>query len=341
MSDTLISVIIPVYNVQDYITECIESIAQQTFTSGVECIIVDDCGSDNSMALVREFLEDYRRDIRFRIITHEKNRGLSAARNTGIMNSDGKYVLFIDSDDSISADCLLSFTKTLSKYPQAEMVVAGAKVNRKNLQKYYTMEKDFPDYADNPQWIARVIYTKGGKNGIPVTAWNRLLQKDFIMRHRLFFLEGVLCEDILWNFLLAEKLTKVAFCKHDTYFYRKRPQSIMTSFKNHDENARSCLPVWHEMLNHFSLEWEKEQTKSLWRSINSVSPTGHDPYVRKEVLGILRQLIEKRIWPTSIFIYIYIMPPVFYIRFIRKLVAKTSIISIAHISPTLTAATPS
>lgn len=73
MSDTLISVIIPVYNVQDYITECIESIAQQTFTSGVECIIVDDCGSDNSMALVREFLEDYRGDIRFRIITDRKS----------------------------------------------------------------------------------------------------------------------------------------------------------------------------------------------------------------------------------------------------------------------------
>lgn len=325
MSNTFISVIIPVYNVQDYITECIESIAQQTFTSGVECIIVDDCGSDNSMALVRKFLEDYKGSIRFRIITHEKNRGLSAARNTGIINSEGKYVLFIDSDDYISPDCLLSFTKTISKYPQAEMVVAGAKVNKTNLQKYYTMEKDFPDYSDNPQWISRIIYTGEGKNGIPVTAWNRLLQKDFIIRHRLFFLEGVLHEDILWNFLLAEKLTKVAFCKHDTYFHRRRPQSIMTSFKSHDENARSHLPVWHEMLNHFSLEQEKEQTKSLWRSINAANPTGHDPYVRKEVLGILRQLIGKRIWPTSIFIFIYTLPLIFRIRFIRKLVAKASI----------------
>jgi len=334
MPETLVSIILPVYNVQEYITECLSSIAAQSFTAGVECIIVDDCGADRSMPLVQEFLNGYHGEIRFRIVRHERNRGLSAARNTGIMNAKGKYVLFIDSDDTISSDCLLRLTEVASKYPKAEMVVAGAKVDWKHLQKYYTMEKAFPDYADNPQWIARVILKKGGKEGIPVTAWNRLLRKDFLLRHQLFFQEGVLREDVLWNFLLSKKLGCVAFCKHNTYFYRKRPQSIMTSFRNGDENARSCLPVWHEILNHFTEEQEKEQAKYLWSSINSANPTGRDRFVRGQVMGILWQLVKKHIWPTSLFILIYMMPPIFQIRFIRKLIAKASShISMAHISP--------
>lgn len=335
MPEILISVIVPVYNVQDYIDECLMSIARQTYTKGVECIIVDDCGTDNSMLLTQRFLDTYRGNIRFRIVRHGQNRGLSAARNTGIRNAEGKYIMFVDSDDLVCDDCLLRLFETASRHPEAEMIAAGAKTNKKDRDKRYTMEKAFPDYADNPEWIARILLMRGGKHGIPVTAWNRLVKRDFILSHQLFFREGVLHEDELWNFMLAQELNHIAFCKYDTYFRRIRPQSITTSFRTKDEDAWSCLSVWHEMLRHFTSRQAKEQTNSLWHFINDISPTCLDPNVRKEVRGILWQLVRKKIWPTSLAIFIYLLPPVFYIKFLRKRIAKASRISVAHISPHL------
>lgn len=335
MSSIFISVIIPVYNVQDYIVDCLDSIASQTYTSDVECIIVDDCGTDKSMQLVQNFFCAYRGEILFRIIKHTHNSGLSAARNTGIVNANGKYVVFFDSDDTITADCLLRFMETALQYPKAEMIAAGLQAKCRNSMKRYSMEKALPEYADNSDWISKTILMRGGWVGIPVNAVNRLVKREFILRYNLFFREGVLHEDELWNFMLAQKLNYIAFCKHNTYIRRIRPYSITTSFKTKDDDARSCLPVWHEMLDRFTPELAKEQTYSLWHFINDISPSCYDPCVRKETLGILWQLVKKRIWPTSFLILIYIMPPIFYVKFLRKLIVKASCINLARISPTI------
>ena len=310
MPETIISIIIPIYNVQDYIIECLDSIASQTYTAGVECILVDDCGNDNSMKMVNDYLDSYKGEIDFRIVKHEHNRGLSAARNTGIMDAKGKYVLFVDSDDSISDQCLMYFMQVAQQYPEAQMIAAGAKTTKR---KSYTMEKPFT-----------MMLSRGGRRGIPVTAWNRLVRRDFLIENQLFFREGAVHEDELWNFTLAPKITRIAFCKHDTYFYRIRPQSIMTRFKNNDERALACLPVWKEMLNMFIPELKREQTECLWNFINDIRPTCIDPVVRKETWGILWQLVKKGIWPTSYLIILYLMPFIFYIKFIRNLIPKIS-----------------
>lgn len=321
MSETIISIIVPVYNVQEYVIECLESIAAQTYTTGVECILVDDCGTDNSMKAVHDFLDKYQGEIDFRIARHEHNRGLSAARNTGIMNAKGKYLLFVDSDDTISANCLEYLMQVARCYPDAQMIAAGAKTSKR---KSYTMEKPFPDYANNPKWIATMMLSRGGRHGIPVMAWNRFVSKDFLLQHQLFFREGAVHEDEMWNFMLAQHITRIAFCKHDTYFYRIRPQSIMTAFKSRDERALACLPVWREMLNMFTPELEREQAECLWNFINDIRPTCIDSTVRKETWNILWQLVKKRIWPTSCLIVLYLMPFIFYIKFIRNLIPKLS-----------------
>lgn len=325
MSDTLISIIVPVYNVQEYIIECLDSIAAQTYTNGVECILVDDCGNDDSMKIVADYLNRYKGEISFRIITHEHNRGLSAARNTGIMDAKGKYVLFVDSDDAISADCLMYFMQVAEKYPDAQLIAAGAKTS---LRRSYTMEKPFPDYANNPKWIAAMMFSRGGRRGIPVTAWNRLVRKDFLIENQLFFREGAVHEDEVWNFMLAPKVTRIAFCKHDTYYYRIRPQSIMTNSKNRDERALACIPIWKEMLNHFTKEQERGQAECLWNFINVVRPSYRDRKVRKETRGILWQLVKKNIWPTSYLIVLYLTPFIFYIKFLRNLIPKLSRINL-------------
>ena len=96
-----ISIIVPIYNVEEYLEECLQSVANQTMTEGIECIIVDDCGLDNSAAIAKRFIDSYQGDIRFTFIQREKNGGLSAARNTGIKAATGEYVYFLDSDDCL------------------------------------------------------------------------------------------------------------------------------------------------------------------------------------------------------------------------------------------------
>lgn len=332
MSDVTVSIIVPVYNVQDYITECLASIAAQTYSGGVECIIVDDCGKDESMQKVHQFLSGYTGEILFRTVTHEQNRGLSAARNTGITNACGKYVYFVDSDDTILPDCLERIMAVAQKYPDAEMIAAGARTSVKKDAKRFTMEKPFPDYSNNPEWIARTLLRRGGQKGIPVTAWNRMVRREFLLQHELYFCEGMMHEDELWNFLLAQHLSRIAFCKHDTYCYRTRPQSIITSYKSKDERALACLPLWHEILGMFTPERQMEQTHSLWQIINDASPSCYDRKVRKETRGILWQLVRKNIWPTSYLIFLYLIPCIFYVKFIRKQIPKLSSINTAPYS---------
>ena len=100
-----ITVVMPVYKVEKYVSECLDSIINQTFDC-FECIIIDDCSPDNSMRLIEEKLAGYKGNISFRIVRNERNEGVSAARNKGIELSRGGYLFFIDSDDMLYENCL-------------------------------------------------------------------------------------------------------------------------------------------------------------------------------------------------------------------------------------------
>ena len=99
-----VSIIVPVYNVSQYIVKCLDSIYGQTYNN-IELILVDDCGSDDSMTIVHDYLASHV-SIDAHIISHKKNRGLSAARNSGMEKASGEYVYFLDSDDYITLDCI-------------------------------------------------------------------------------------------------------------------------------------------------------------------------------------------------------------------------------------------
>ena len=108
-----ISIIIPIYNVAEYITECLQSVMRQTYKGEIECILVDDCGKDKSISVAEQLISDYKGQIEFRILHHEHNRGLSAARNTGTDAATGDYIYYLDSDDYISDDCIEVLTQPL------------------------------------------------------------------------------------------------------------------------------------------------------------------------------------------------------------------------------------
>lgn len=222
----MVSIIIPVYNVRSYIKKCLESVVSQTYIGSMECLIIDDCGQDDSISIAKEFISDYNGSIDFRIIHHVQNKGLSGARNTGIRESRGNWLYFLDSDDWITPDCIQTMKGCTERHPDVEMVQGGVFSNNKDIENWFSLENKplTPEFSDNPDWINAQTLTG---NPIFVTVWNKLLSKQFIVKHSLYCEEGMLNEDELWSFMLSKVLTKVSFTKTNTYFYNIREGSII------------------------------------------------------------------------------------------------------------------
>lgn len=217
-----ISIIIPIYNVEPYILQCLNSVANQTQTKNVECILVDDHGNDKSAKLAESFIKDYRGEIDFHLLHHEKNRGLSAARNTGIKASTGDYIYFLDSDDELCLNCVESMKAIANKYEGVDMVQCA--FYSKRLKKDSPYEYDTPEYTTDRRWIK--LFYLGCLQGNIVMGQNRLIRRDFVIDNNLYFYEGIIHEDNHWTFFLAKYLRSLAFCKKRVYYYRYSPGSI-------------------------------------------------------------------------------------------------------------------
>ena len=216
----MISVIIPVYNVEPYIEECLLSVANQTMTEGMECIIVDDCGHDNSMKLVQRFVEGYSGTVSFRIYTHDKNRGLSAARNTGIKAATGEYIYLLDSDDYIVPGCIEALYSIAKKYDSD--IVQGAYITgSRHLNN--VMSITHPAFTEDRRYIKRTLLDYDRN---PVMAQNRLVRRQLITDNALWFKEGIIHEDNYWTFFLAKHVKRMTFCTEKLYYYRATPGSI-------------------------------------------------------------------------------------------------------------------
>lgn len=221
-----ISIIIPVYNVSDYIVRCLQSVARQECDAALECVLVDDCGHDDSVEKCRNFISDYEGKIQFRLEHHEKNRGLSAARNTGTRLASGDYLYYLDSDDEIAVGGLQYLVQAVQGHPEVEVVQGGVKSIP--YSKFYdnTLYND-NKYVNDNLWIRKNFYSLD--NYINVNAWNKLIKRDFLEQNGLFFYEGIIHEDQQWMFHVVKKLSKLFFVNQETYIHYSTPNSIMTS----------------------------------------------------------------------------------------------------------------
>ena len=218
-----VSIIIPIYNVEAYVQACLQSVANQTMTDGVECILVDDCGTDESMQLAEQFVKNYQGDITFSILHHDHNRGLSAARNTGIRAAQGEYVYLLDSDDQITSDCMEAFIEMAQRYKKVDFI-QGSYAAVRDLSKFWSIP--FPEYTEDRKLIKSSMLDY---DIIPVNAQNRLVRREFILKHNLFFKEGIIHEDNHWTFFMAKFVERMAYCRRPTYIYTVNPNSITSS----------------------------------------------------------------------------------------------------------------
>lgn len=293
-----ITIIIPIYHVEDYITDCLDSVINQNFTGDLECLLIDDCGTDKSMAIAEKHIEKKKKEnITFTILHHQHNRGLSAARNTGINAATGEYVYFLDSDDTIAPDAIRLMAEPLHKknydFVVANYQIIGSKDSAPVLGlkegEYIGNKKIVNSY--HTQWFAM--------------AWNKLVSLDFIKKNHLYFKEGLIREDELWSFKLACVATSMYVIPHSTYNYLlQREDSIMGATKQVKkiEAMVTVMNGWVEIAHTYSNEYSREHLYYLLemtkRNTYIESYSCMDWESRKELYKKLRML--RLALPTNI-----------------------------------------
>jgi glycosyltransferase involved in cell wall biosynthesis len=208
------SIIIPVYNVEAYIHECLDSLVNQSLRE-IEIICVNDCSTDGSLSILKEYEA---KDSRIVVIDKPVNEGLSMTRNVGINIATGRYILFVDSDDYVEKDLCrkvidcaeknkadLVFYDYAAFWTKADLVTAKSKTSS-------LIDMDPSD--------------KTGLLNLKAYAWTKLVRGDYLRSLKLKFPDGLLYEDIPVHWQLVINTAKIALLPERLYFYRQRESSI-------------------------------------------------------------------------------------------------------------------
>lgn len=284
VNDPLISIVIPIYNVEKYLARCLESVVNQTYEN-LEIICVNDGSTDTSKVI----LEDYsKRDQRIRVI-NQSNGGLSNARNTGIDVSKGEYITFIDSDDYV-ADDYIEFLFNLLKenHFKSKMAVCSLKT-------VFTKTKGYIDAGNNK------IATVSGERAIEMMCYHDLVdtcayaklgKKELYDEVR--FPEGKLFEDIATTYLLFDQCETIECGFIAKYFYMIRDDSIVTSeFK---ESKLDLLKMTDEMASYIDKKYPNLVKATLRRrvyarfsTLNQMLDTSGYEEQKRDILIFLRK----------------------------------------------------
>ena len=202
-----VSVIIPVYNVENYIEKCLESVINQTIDD-IQIIIVNDDSTDTSKEKINKYIEKYNDKITY---LEKENGGLSSSRNFGIPYATGEYIAFLDSDDYIEKEAYEKMYN-LAKKENSDMVQCGFIWEYPNKQIKAIVEK-----CENKNELME----KGR-----VEAWNKLIKREIIEKQNLKFPEGLRYEDMEFFYKLIPYLNKVTYIDKDYIHYVQRNNSI-------------------------------------------------------------------------------------------------------------------
>ncbi|MDR0874030.1 MAG: glycosyltransferase family 2 protein [Prevotellaceae bacterium] len=228
-----VSILVPVYNVSNFIERCAHSLFQQTFED-IEYVFVNDCTPDDSIEKLQKVMAQYpNRNVK--IIHHEKNRGLAAARNTAIDHSTGKYIQVIDSDDWVEADMIENLYKKAEE-EQADILVSDILMEKKNATIY---QKEFIEYKNKtPFQIMLENEVIGGY------LWAKFVKRELYVMPECRVIEGLnYLEDLhvsIRMFYFANKIVKI---DRTFYHYNKTNENAITSQKT-DSHFATLIVFW-------------------------------------------------------------------------------------------------
>ena len=230
----MISLIVPVYNVEEYLEECLESIRKQTYTD-IEVILVNDGSTDGSRQICESYCE---KDIRFRLINQE-NQGQSVARNRGFKESIGQYIMFVDSDDVININVLEVLLPYMMK--DVDIVECRSSINKEEFFINRTSTIVFEGNAKEA--ILNCIEFKEVK----FCAFTKLYRREIV--EKVPFLEGYIYEDVFTGINYLKHIRKIVVVDYIGYYYRVRPNSTMT--KSFNEKNLDIFKVGNQLIDSF------------------------------------------------------------------------------------------
>lgn len=217
-----ISFILPIYNVSEYLPECIESIINQERNFEIEVLLIDDGSKDNSWEICRKYSEKYPCIKSF----HKENGGLSDARNFGLVKAIGKYIIFVDSDDLISEKSIQKIVDECKSQNEPDVFFL-------HVNKYYEdarLEK-YDDLMDssilnkNRETALRYLYKR---EKYPASAWSKMVLRDLLISKSIQFIKGQLSEDYIWTLKLLKNAKTFGASNNEYYFYRQNREGSIT-----------------------------------------------------------------------------------------------------------------
>lgn len=238
-----VTIAMPLYNAGHYLVETMESALNQTFKS-IEYLIIDDRGTDQSIDYMCQLQNTHQRGKDIRIVTHEKNMGVSAARNTILKEVRSKYLFFLDSDDLITSDCI-EVLYNAAEQNKAEIVYGSYKEVWSNNQKKESIFISPSQLFNGENKLAEYAF-EDIRRDLRSFVWNNLYNTSFLKENRLQFEAVKVWEDLLFSYDMIPLVKSAVFIPNVTYIYIKREGSLS------QYNSRNTIPH-NEIAQHIKI----------------------------------------------------------------------------------------
>lgn len=239
MSQPLVSVLVPIYNVEKYIERCARSIFEQAYEN-LEIIFVNDCTPDNSVGVLRKVLAEYpKRIAQTQIINHEKNLGLAGARLTGLKTSTGKYIQNIDSDDYIDKN-MISEMVALAEQEKADITICDFMYVYTNKKEHIYVNPPLDPLSCLECVLVGIVHS---------SVCNKLIRRDLFINNRIHQFVGLdLREDFSVLYKLVYYCKRIAYLPKAYYYYRQNASSMVNNYN--EKSGKSGLLLIDD-LSHF------------------------------------------------------------------------------------------
>ena len=281
-SRDLISIIVPVYNVEIYLTECVRSILNQTYKN-IEILLIDDGSSDNSGVLCENLAKQ---DDRIKVF-HKENGGLSDARNYGIEKAVGEFIMFVDSDDLVSESIVDNLYNMIVSDKELKLAVCGLShfTDGENVQ--YDLGKEITIFSREAALVDFLC-----QNNIPTSSCAKLYNKELLNGIR--FVKGQRFEDNEFVFKVISHCGYIGYCNTKLYAYRHRINSITTS--KFDEKEFDIIEIGKKIIDYsknFSIDVQDAAIVYQCTNCLRICLTGTEQFVNDERYVYCKKYIRK------------------------------------------------
>ncbi|GEM_PF-113743 len=282
----LVSITVPIFKCEDFLERCLLSVLEQTYQN-LEVILINDQSPDNSASIAEQFIQKHNIQNTWEIFHLEENSGLSVVRNKGIDKAKGKYIYFLDSDDSITPDCISEMVSIAESDDNIEMVIGEVT----GIYLESGKEVDVFPLKINENIVVgnHSIFQIFVNAGFPQASWNKLIRLDFLKKNNLYFVKGLYAQDSLHSFSMAQKLERIAVLRKKTYNYYLHKDSVIhnrgekhfnnwitiaqhidQAYKNEDNPKRKKL-ILKYLINFkagtLMMNWKAQKKDFFWKKI--------------------------------------------------------------------------